>query len=241
MREWEILTDGVVWEALALLSTVNTLVMLIISSLLCHGWMRKKGGGFSRWGIKGEGRMDEPIPELVDGWTEWVKEECIIQLLLFSCIFDKVQLFIMLNYLLVYFTENVPHCIHKWTLLFLFYYFRLSQCFKWALWLTWQKANYLSSLIYASKNYKCPSCTNMSYWLCHNQTLQQMAMNKHVNDNTSPDWSRNRTKYVTEKVFLWQQHFASLQAMSPISLEKSCAWLSPDMFTTHLCLKMKPS
>lgn len=63
VKEWERERYG---EALALLSTVNTLVMLIISSLSCHGWMTKEGGSFSCRGIKGR-RMDEPARGAEDG------------------------------------------------------------------------------------------------------------------------------------------------------------------------------
>lgn len=64
---------SVVWGVPALFSTVNSLVMLIISSLSCHGWMRQRGGGLTCWGIKGEGWIDEPV----DGWLEEKKGEGI--------------------------------------------------------------------------------------------------------------------------------------------------------------------
>ena len=56
--------DWMVGEASTFLSAANTLVMLILCTL-----MREKGGGFSCRRIT-QRRTDEPVQKGVDGWLE---------------------------------------------------------------------------------------------------------------------------------------------------------------------------
>lgn len=121
---------------MALLSRVNTLVMLIISSLSCHGWMTKEGGSFSCRGIKGR-RMDEPARGVVDGCFQPKGPFC-------------------LSFIERCCKSSVERCIDKQMLPLLFYYSYLGPR-------TCQKANYLSSLIFSGQINERPVSKNVSY------------------------------------------------------------------------------